>query len=225
MTRAATLLHRDNPDEAPLSGNVKVTRQDWLNAAMDTFVESGIEQVKILSLAARMGVSRSSFYWYFKSRTELLDALLDEWEAQNPRRMIAQAQREAASICEAICNIHKCVVNPALFDITLDFAVRDWARRAQPVRLRLAAADARVIASITEMFKCHAYPPDEALIRARVLYYMQLGYDAAELNESWDERLANVPHYLLAFTGRAPRPEIVADFAAYTKAHIGGNRP
>ncbi|MEM1233181.1 MAG: helix-turn-helix domain-containing protein [Pseudomonadota bacterium] len=201
--------------------HTKVTRQDWLDAAMRTLIEAGVEQVKVLTLATRMAVSRSSFYWYFKSRADLLDALLAAWETANPAAMIAQAERPSQSICEAICNIHKCVVNPALFDIELDFAVRDWARRDAEVRARVAAADARTCAALAAMFTRHGYPAQEALIRARVLYYMQLGYDAAELGESWEERLANVPHYLLAFTGRAPRPEVVEDFARYARAHQG----
>lgn len=199
--------------------HTKVTRQDWLDAAMATLIETGVEQVKVLTLATRMGVSRSSFYWYFRDRADLLEALLDTWERANPAAMIAQAELPSDSICAAICNIHKCVVNPALFDIDLDFAVRDWARRDASVRARVAQADARTCAALAHMFTAHDYDPAEALIRARVLYYMQLGYDAAELNETWTERLANVPHYLLAFTGRPPRAEVVADFAAYVRAH------
>ena len=62
------VLHRDDPSAEPLVGNVKVTREDWLNVAMDVLITDGVEQVKVLALAERMQVSRSSFYWYFKSR-------------------------------------------------------------------------------------------------------------------------------------------------------------
>ena len=85
------ILHRDNPDAEPLIGNIKVTRTDWLNVAMDVLVTDGVEQVKVLALAERMGVSRSSFYWYFKSRQELLDALLTSWDQTNTAVLITQA--------------------------------------------------------------------------------------------------------------------------------------
>ena len=61
------------------AGNVKVTREDWLTVAMDVLLSDGVEQVKVLTLGDRLSVSRSSFYWYFKSRQHLLDALLDQW--------------------------------------------------------------------------------------------------------------------------------------------------
>jgi len=45
-----------------LVGNVKVTRANWLNLALDVSVRDGVDQVKAMNLAERMGVSRSSFY-------------------------------------------------------------------------------------------------------------------------------------------------------------------
>ena len=83
MSNVKPILHRDDPDAEPLVGNIKVTRTDWLRVAMDVLVSDGVEQVKVLSLADRMAVSRSSFYWYFKSRQDLLDALLAEWQSTN----------------------------------------------------------------------------------------------------------------------------------------------
>ncbi|MCB1313688.1 MAG: TetR/AcrR family transcriptional regulator, partial [Sedimentitalea sp.] len=85
------LLHRDDPAREPLGGNVKVTREDWLAVALDALVSDGVEQVKVLALAERLDVSRSSFYWYFKSRQDLLDALLRHWQTTNTAAIIAQS--------------------------------------------------------------------------------------------------------------------------------------
>ncbi|RZV98796.1 MAG: TetR/AcrR family transcriptional regulator, partial [Rhodobacteraceae bacterium] len=41
-----------------LPGNAKVTRQDWLDAAMDVLVSDGSDRVKILTLADKLEVSR-----------------------------------------------------------------------------------------------------------------------------------------------------------------------
>lgn len=100
------VLHRDDPDAAPLVGNIKVTRADWLNVAMDVLITDGVEQVKVLALAERMGVSRSSFYWYFKSRQDLLDALLTSWEQTNTIGMIGQAEAPAETIAAEIGRAH-----------------------------------------------------------------------------------------------------------------------
>ena len=216
------ILHRDDPMAEPLIGNIKVTRDDWLNVAMDVLISDGVDQIKVLNLAERMAVSRSSFYWYFKSRQELLDALLARWQATNTAALVAQAEEPADTITAAVCNVHRCVVNTDLFDTALDFAVRDWARKSGKVRRALDQSDARRLEALHAMFARYGYPEIEAETRARVLYYMQIGYDLAQLNEPMETRLSLVSHYLYVFTGVEPRPEEVEEFSAYSKRYWEG---
>ncbi|MEW2919230.1 TetR/AcrR family transcriptional regulator [Ruegeria sp. ANG10] len=216
------ILHRDDPKAEPLVGNIKVTRDDWLNVAMDVLISDGVDQIKVLNLAERMAVSRSSFYWYFKSRQELLDALLARWQATNTAALIAQAEAPAETITAAVCNVHRCVVNTELFDTALDFAVRDWARKSGKVRRALDQSDARRLQALHAMFTRYGYSEVEAETRARVLYYMQIGYDLAQLNEPMETRLSLVSHYLYVFTGVEPRPEEVEEFSAYSKRYWEG---
>ncbi|WP_157598803.1 TetR/AcrR family transcriptional regulator [Tateyamaria omphalii] len=211
------ILHRDDPAKDPLIGNVKVTRQDWLNAALSVLKSGGVEAVKVADLASGMNVSRSSFYWYFNGRTDLLDALLDHWERTNTAAMVAQANAPARTITEACCNIFRCNINTALFDNRLDFAIRDWARRAPRVNAVLKAGDEARLEALTHMFLRFEYPQLEATARARVIYYMQLGYDDANLGETLDDRLAMVPGYLVAFTGRVPTAAEIQSFASYAR--------
>ncbi|MBF9033692.1 TetR family transcriptional regulator [Rhodobacterales bacterium HKCCE2091] len=200
-------------------GNVKVTRADWLRAARDALVQDGVAGVKVLVLADRLGVSRSSFYWYFRDRDALLDALLEEWSEANSAGLIEMAGRPAATVTEAVCNVFRCTVDPELFNMEADFAVRAWGRSEPRVAARVAETDARRLAALTAMFARHGYPAQEAETRALVLYYMQIGYDLAERGESLEARIARVPDYLHVFTGRAPGAEEVAGFAAYARAH------
>ncbi len=219
------ILHRDDPQAEPLVGNVKVTRDDWLNVAMDVLISDGVDQIKVLNLAERMAVSRSSFYWYFKSRQELLDALLARWQATNTAALIKQAEIPAKTITAAVCNVHRCVVNTELFDTALDFAVRDWARKSGKVRRVLDQSDAKRLAALHAMFARYGYSEVEAETRARVLYYMQIGYDLAQLNEPMDTRISMVPHYLYVFTGVDPQPEEVEEFSAYSQRYWRGDTP
>jgi len=217
------VLHRDDPQAEPLVGNIKVTRDDWLNVAMDVLISDGVDQIKVLNLAERMAVSRSSFYWYFKSRQELLDALLARWQATNTAALIAQAKSPAETITAAVCNVHRCVVNTELFDTALDFAIRDWARKSGKVRRIQDQSDAKRLKALHAMFARYGYSEIEAETRARVLYYMQIGYDLAQLNEPMATRLSMVPHYLYVFTGVEPRPEEVEEFSAYSKRYWEGD--
>ncbi len=201
-----TLLHRDDPARDPLIGNVKVTREDWLTQARDLMIAQGIDRVKIQPLAEAMEVSRSSFYWYFKDRADLLQALLDTWAEENSAGILAMAAKPTETITEAVCNIFRCVIDPALYNMPADFAVRAWARSDADVAARVAETDAKRLAALTAMFARHGYPAQEAETRAYVLYYMQIGYDLAVRDEAVDTRIARIPEYLHVFTGVTPRP-------------------
>ena len=201
-----------------LPGNVKVMRRDWLNVAMDLLVSDGVEQVKVLTIGERLGVSRSSFYWYFKSRQDLLDALLEHWEETNTAALIHQSKAPAETITEAVCNVFRCFVDPSLFNNALDFAVREWARRSGKVRTVLDRSDSARIGALEEMFRRFGYPQKESLARARTLYYMQIGYNTADLKEDMSERLKLLPDYLVAFTGKKGRPKEIRAFEAFAQS-------
>lgn len=213
--RTRPLLHRDDPAKDPLIGHVKVTRQDWLNAASDVLVSEGVAQVKIMTLATRLGVSRSSFYWYFGSRDDLLSALLDDWKTRNTSSIVDHCARPARGINHALCNFFRSFIDPTQFDPGLDFAIREWARRETDIRSAIDAADAARLTAITAMFANHGYTPAEADARARILYFMQLGYHALDLRENMDTRMSRVAAYLHGFSGQPVDPGDVQDFRAF----------
>ena len=86
---------------------------------------------------------------------------------------------------------------------------------AEQRRVLLEQSDATRLDALTAMFMRYGNGQLEAVTRARVLYYMQVGYDFAELNEAPAFRLSLVPHYLFVFTGQHPAPEEIEEFNAY----------
>lgn len=213
--RDTPLLDRNNPDVEPLGGHTKVTRNDWLNIARDILVNDGVGEVKILKMAGQLGVSRSSFYWYFENRKDLLNALLEEWANRNTARIVAHCQRDTRNITEALCNFFQCFVNPAIFDTGLDFAVREWARRDRGLRARIDEADESRMQAINAMYLRHGYEARDADARARILYYMQLGYHALKESEPMQERMSRMVPYVRGFTGQEPDLDAIAAFDAY----------
>lgn len=206
--------------EMPASGP-RVTREDWLNVARDLLVSEGVAEVKVLTIGHRLQVARSSFYWYFRSRKDLLDALLADWEATNTAFLVRACEAPATSITGAVLNFFRCFVDRGLFDQRLDFAVREWARRDGSVRRVIDRADDTRLAALAAMFRRHGYPDAEADARARILYFMQLGYHALDQNEPMRIRMSRLEGYLLGFTGRTPDPEEMAAFRAWAIAQGG----
>ena len=196
--------------DAPIS----TTREDWINTALRILVEQGAAEVKILTLAERMGCSRSNFYWFFKDREALFAELLAHWQARNTAAIVARAMRPAERVSQAVLNIFDCWANPDLFDARLDFAMREWARRSVQVRAEVARADAERLAAITALFARYGASPTEAVVRARTLYFMQIGYYALEVKETLADRIVLLGDYVMTFSGEAPSQTDIAAFIA-----------
>jgi AcrR family transcriptional regulator len=61
-------------------GQPTLTASDWAEAALHLIAEKGLGALTVSTLAARLGVTKGSFYWHFKGRSELLAAALARWE-------------------------------------------------------------------------------------------------------------------------------------------------
>jgi AcrR family transcriptional regulator len=57
-----------------------LTATDWAEAALQLIAEAGLGALTVKALAARLGVTKGSFYWHFRGRSELLAAALNRWE-------------------------------------------------------------------------------------------------------------------------------------------------
>lgn len=200
---------------ATSDGTSRTTKNDWLNLAIRTLVDDGIDEVKIQVMAKKLDVSRSSFYWFFKSLQDLHDQLLQNWLQNNTAPIIERADRPAPTINRAILSVFECWVDESLFDPKLDMAVRLWARRDKAVRSVVDEADRRRLDAMTAMYKRYGYEDEIAFIRARVLYYMQIGHFTLDPDETLEARTSHVPAYLLAFSGQDPTAEDIELFDAF----------
>lgn len=190
------------------------SRDVWLDAARSALIDSGVDAVKIQPLASRMEIARTSFYWFFKDRKALLDALLEEWEAQNTGAFLAACGSFAETIAEAILNLITVFHDDARFSPQLDFAIRGWAHQSDAVAQRVHRADETRLDAIRSMFLHFGFEADEADVRARTVYLTQIGYIAMQVREDQAIRLARVPAYVKTFCGAVPSETELARFRA-----------
>ncbi|WP_256119174.1 TetR/AcrR family transcriptional regulator [Shinella lacus] len=189
----------------------RMTREAWIEAGIGALAAEGIANVKIQVMAKTLAVSRSSFYWFFADLQELHRELLDYWLRKNTSPIIERALRPAQTVTKAVCHIFECWVDPALFDPRLDAAVRSWGQVDAAVRGVVDQADDQRVDAVARMFLRYDYPQQEAFIRARVLYFTQIGHYTLGMRDDRDMRLRLLRPYLLSFTGReAPDDEVEA---------------
>ena len=189
----------------------QLKRFDWLLAALELFVAEGIDAVRITRLANELGVTRGSFYWHFTNRGDLIESLVAYWRDKNTS-VIVEAVNSATSLSDGIFNFFDTCVDSNQFDPRLDLAIREWARRSQDIREQIDLADSTRVKAITNLFSRYAYPMPEAFIRARVIYFAQIGFYALDVKESLSTRLSYTEAYYECFTGKMLSPVLADSF-------------
>jgi AcrR family transcriptional regulator len=177
-------------------------RGAWIVAARKVLIQGGIGAVKIGKLAARLRVSRESFYWHFKDLSELHRELLRDWQEGNSalyRALIDPARRDGEREFREMVELW---LEERRYDPRWDAAVRDWARTSPAVARTVARVDELRIGIIRAMFLDMGYDEVEALIRARITYYHQVGYYTIAPRQSPPERRRLAPVYVRLLTGR-----------------------
>jgi AcrR family transcriptional regulator len=190
------------------------SQEGWLEAAYDSLLESGIDSVKILPLAKKLKLSRTSFYWFFKDREELLDGLVSRWREKNTGSIVKQSEAYAETVAEAMLNVFDCWLDSRLFDSKFEFAVRSWALQSEEILQEVQEADRTRMDALVSMFKRFGYPEIGADVRARTTYLVQIGYISMQSNESISVRMKRIPEYIAIYTGEAPQQRELDRFFA-----------
>ncbi len=124
----------DEVASKPKRGRPGVSREQWLEAALDIFEHRGIEAVRIEPLARQVGVNKSGFYWHFRDRGDLLKALLDFWESLENRPI---AVRDGSTEVDPIAALRRIGEDVDREDLAkLDAAIRQWGKTDPDVQNR-----------------------------------------------------------------------------------------
>ena len=121
-------------------------KSQWTQAGLEALRKGGVAGVRVERLAEDIGLTKGSFYWHFRGRGELLEALLEFWA-----REMTEAEFERVQ------------------------AVRAWARADRKVAAAVAQVDRRRVRALTGFFEEGGFTPAEARTRARLFYTFLLG--------------------------------------------------
>ncbi|MBB3544543.1 MULTISPECIES: TetR/AcrR family transcriptional regulator [unclassified Rhizobium] len=190
------------------------SQEGWLEAAYDVLLESGIDSVKILPLAKKLNLSRTSFYWFFKDREELLAGLVARWRDKNTGSIVKQSEAYAETLAEAMLNVFDCWLDSRLFDSKFEFAVRSWALQSDEILREVQEADRARMDALAIMFKRFGHSEISADVRARTTYLVQIGYISMQSNESIALRMKRIPEYIAIYTGEVPQQRELDRFFA-----------
>jgi AcrR family transcriptional regulator len=151
-------------------------RDAWIHAATEILAIDGVDGVRVEVLAKRCRVTKGSFYWHFKDRRDLLNAMLAHWKEgriEDVRKHSHAAPGKAPAQLQHMLDVY--ANNPNRRGILVELAVRHWAQRDARAARVVADVDAARHAYTGDLFLACGLAPQEAASRSLLLYAYSLG--------------------------------------------------
>ena len=136
--------------------------------------DEGISGVRVEPLASRLNVTKGSFYWHFKDRAELHEAMLAHWLAIATREIIVRVEAGGGTGREKLRRLIT-ITTAGKGPGRLETAMRGWAQQDSNVARALALADKERIAYVSGLLRELGLKPGLADLRAQMLYLTVIG--------------------------------------------------
>ena len=148
-------------------------RAQWLVAGLESLRKGGVGEVRVERLAADLGITKGSFYWHFKNRGELLEALLEHWSREMTDVEFERIQALRGGLAGRLLALAEDVLEKGMG--RYDPAIRAWARTDRKVAAAVGQVDRRRVRALTGFFEDGGFGAAEARTRARLFYTFLLG--------------------------------------------------
>lgn len=180
-------------------GADSLTREDWITAAWDMLGEGGVDGVRVEPLAKRLGVTKGSFYWHFKDRQQLLDALLDRWFSIWDGQMLPE-MNSAADPADRIWALFRSVIGRVTRGQTV--SLRMWSHSDPEVARRIEERDRDRLAFLTEQLELLGFSSDDARIRGQIYQTIMTGEYLRSGAQPLEARLERAREYHRLLAGK-----------------------
>ena len=164
-----------------------LTKDDWLEAAMELLRTRGIGGVRVLPLAKGLGVSRGSFYWHFEDHDDLLRSMLDWWDREMTDSVIHVSNEERRSPRTRLAAVAEDVIR--FRRNRYDTAIRTWAEGDKRAAKTLDRVVRKRLDYVTSLFRKAGFSPAEARARGDLLAVYIMSEDSILANETLETRL------------------------------------
>lgn len=140
--------------------------------------KNGVDAVRVDPLSTRLKVTRGSFYWHFRNRGELLQAILEAWRLRQTTRIVDRI-RENAALNPVQRMIRLRSLPPktrrSLDAAELELAIRAWANRDRVARKIVDAVDEERLRFVAGLLEDTGMSREDAREWAFIGYAYSLG--------------------------------------------------
>jgi AcrR family transcriptional regulator len=151
--------------------NDRLAKDDWIAHGLRVLAKDGANALKVGPMAAKLKVSRGSFYWHFRDIGDFRTQLLHSWRERSTDQVIRDLDARQAEPDR----LKQFMKRAFAARRDLDRAVRSWAAENRDVAAIVASVDARRVAYLAQMLVAAGVDSSRAPGRAAFLYWAYLG--------------------------------------------------
>ncbi|AKU17533.1 TetR/AcrR family transcriptional regulator [Luteipulveratus mongoliensis] len=151
------------------------SQETWLDEGLSLLAQDGVAGLRIDRLAARLKLSKGSFYHHFDSMPGYKTALLAHFEATRTTRFIDLADEAGgASARERLDALHRIVVDTHEGDVAIEVAMRAWASLDAEAHAAMERIDGTRLGYLERLWN-ELTDADTAHDTARIVYLVLIG--------------------------------------------------
>jgi len=152
-------------------------RDAWIQGALAVVAGVGMDGLRVETLARKLGVTKGSFYWHFKDRRDLVDAVLASWmdgRIRDIRKQTAALPGGELAALQHTIEVYSAAKNRK--GIAIEAAMRVWARQDAATAAVVEQVDAARLDCTRALFVALGLADGEAKARSVLLYAYVFGF-------------------------------------------------
>jgi AcrR family transcriptional regulator len=157
-----------------MAAPTRTPRDSWIEEGLRALGFGGPDAVRVEKLAQALGVTKGGFYWHFEDRPALLEEMLDAWERLVVDEVIERVEAGGGDARAKLKRLFALAADTRDF-MSIELAVRDWARRDKKVAKRLKRIDNRRMDYMRPLFADFCPDDDEVEVRCMLVMAMFIG--------------------------------------------------
>ena len=149
----------------------RLSKEEWLARSLEVLGKKGASELTVESLAQKLGVTKGSFYWHFKSRDNFFRQLIEYWDEQFTQTVIANISSLGVPPEERLLELMRLVLAKRLD--RFEMPVRAWAQQNPALAPLVRSVDRHRMLFVKALFREMGFDEGEADMRTRIfLTYM-----------------------------------------------------
>jgi AcrR family transcriptional regulator len=148
-----------------------VSKGEWLQAAAEALARGSVADISVGQLARDLGISKSGFYWHFKSRDDLLSELLDFWFHEVTEIITENEEVLTLKPAERLTRTAEMILDYDL--VRYEMGIRQWALADKTAAKAVRAVNRKRMGFVRQAFEELGMEDDDADMRAMLFVCYQ----------------------------------------------------